>query len=65
MKKAIYFILAFALCSCAVLRTTTSEEFAKDVQKDIPFKVSDHRLLLNVSNAIKGRSELSVVTLKT
>ena len=41
MKRTIYYILALALCSCAVQRTTTSEEFAKDVQNDIPFKVSD------------------------
>ena len=41
MKRTIFYILTFALCSCAVQRATTSEEFAKDVQKDLPFKVSD------------------------
>ena len=41
MKSPIYYILALALCSCAVQRATTSEEFVRDVQKDIPFKVSD------------------------
>ena len=126
MKRTLFYILAFALCSCAILRTTTNEEFAKDVQKDLPFKVSemkavsghdntysfrsdayisllpdyevdsegngrtfgyvyvlqsetarysdsgtfhwdvsDHRLLLNVSDAVEGMSELSVETLNT
>ena len=41
MKRTIFYILAFALCSCAVQRPTTSEEFAKDVQKDIPFMVTE------------------------
>ena len=40
MKRTVFYILAFALCSCAVQRPTTSEEFVRDVQKDLPFKVS-------------------------
>ena len=54
MKSPIYYILLLALCSCAVQRATTSEEFVRDVQKDLPFKVSD---------AIEGMSEFSVMTL--
>ena len=57
MKRTIYFILAFALCSCAVQRTTTSEEFAKDVQKDIPFKVSDLKAVSNHDNTYSFRSD--------
>ena len=41
MKRTFFYIVLLALCSCAVQRTTTSEEFAKDVQKDIPFKVNE------------------------
>lgn len=50
MNRVLIFIsIAFAFCSCAVQRATTSDEFAKDVQSDLPFKVS----------------ELSVTTLNT
>lgn len=41
MKRTIFYILAFVLCSCAVQRAITSDEFVKEVQKDIPFKVSE------------------------
>ena len=41
MKRTIFYIFAFALCSCAVQRPTTSEEFVKEVQKDIPFKINN------------------------
>ncbi len=50
MKRAIYYILAFALCSCAVQRATTSDEFAKDVQKDLPFKVTELKAVSNRAN---------------
>ena len=105
MKRTVFYILILALCSCAVQRATTSEEFVRDVQKDLPFKVSElkavsghdntysfrsdgyigllpdyevdsdsgtfhwdvsnPKLLLNVSDAIEGMSELSVKTLNT
>ena len=57
MKRAIYYILAFALCSCAVQRTTTSEEFVRDVQKDLPFKVSELKAVSNHDNAYSFRSD--------
>ena len=42
MNRVLFFIaIAIAFCSCAVQRPTTSEEFVRDVQKDIPFKVSE------------------------
>ena len=57
MKRAIYYILAFTLCSCAVQRTTTSEEFAKDVQKDIPFKVNELKAVSGRENTYLFRSD--------
>lgn len=57
MKRTIFYILAFAFCSCAVQRTTTSEEFAKDVQKDIPFKVSGLKAVSNHDNTYFFRSD--------
>ena len=57
MKRTIFYILAFALCSCAVQRTTTSEEFTKDVQKDLPFKVTDLKAVSNHDNTYAFRSD--------
>ena len=57
MKGTIYYILAFAFCSCAVQRTTTSEEFTKDVQKDIPFKVNDLKPVSGHDNTYSLRSD--------
>ena len=57
MKRAIYYILAFALCSCAVQRATTSDEFAKDVQKDLPFKVTELKTVSNHDNTYSFRSD--------
>ena len=57
MKRTIFYILVFALCSCAVQRTTTSEEFAKDVQKDLPFKVSELKKVSNHDNTYSFHSD--------
>ena len=57
MKRTIFYILAFVLCSCAVQRATTSEEFAKDVQKDIPFKVSGLKAVSGHDNTYSFRSD--------
>ena len=57
MKKNIYYILAFALCSCAVQRATTSEEFVRDVRKDIPFKVSELKVVSGRENTYLFRSD--------
>ncbi|MBQ7381602.1 MAG: hypothetical protein IJV61_01035 [Paludibacteraceae bacterium] len=57
MKRTIFYILAFALCSCAVQRLTTSVEFAKDVQKDIPFKVSDLKAVSGHDNTYSFHSD--------
>ena len=57
MKRAIYYILAFTLCSCAVQRPTTSDEFAKDVLRDIPFKVTELKAVSNHDNTYSFRSD--------
>ena len=57
MKRTIFYILVLALCSCAVQRPTTSEEFAKDVQKDIPFKVSELKKVCNHDNTYSFHSD--------
>ena len=57
MKRTIFYILAFALCSCAVQRATTSEEFAKDVQKDIPFKVNELKAVSGHDNTYSFHSD--------
>ena len=57
MKRTIFYILLLALCSCAVQRTTTSEEFAKDVQKDLPFKVTELKAISNHDNTYSFRSD--------
>ena len=57
MKRTIFYILAFTICSCAVQRTTTSEEFTKDVQKDLPFKVSELKKVSNHDNTYSFRSD--------
>ena len=63
MKRTIFYILAFALCSCAAQRTTTSEEFAKDVQKDLPFKVSDLKAVSGHDNTYSFRSDAYIALL--
>ena len=57
MKSPIYYILALALCSCAVQRPTTSEEFVRDVQKDLPFKVSGLKAISNHDNTYSFHSD--------
>ena len=58
MNRVLIFIsIAFALCSCAVQRATTSDEFAKDVQKDLPFKVSELKAVSGRENTYLFRSD--------
>ena len=58
MNRVLFFIsMAFALCSCAVQKTTTSEEFVRDVQKDLPFKVSELKKVSNHDNTYSFRSD--------
>ncbi len=58
MNRVLFVIsIAFALCSCAVQRATTSEEFAKDVQKDIPFKVNELKAVGGRENTYSFRSD--------
>ena len=58
MNRVLFFIsMAFALCSCAVQRATTSDEFAKDVRKDIPFKVTDLKAVSGRENTYLFRSD--------
>jgi len=58
MNRVLFFIsMAFALCSCAVQRTTTSEEFVRDVQKDLPFKVSGLKAVSGRENTYSFRSD--------
>lgn len=57
MKRTVFYILAFTLCSCAVQRTTTSEEFVRDVQKDIPFKVNELKAVSGHDNTYSFRSD--------
>ena len=57
MKRTIFYILAFVLCSCAVQKPTTSDEFAEDVQKDLPFKVSELKAVSNHDNTYSFRSD--------
>ncbi len=58
MNRVLFFIsIALAFCSCAAQRTTTSDEFAKDVQKDIPFKVSELKAVSGHDNTYSFRSD--------
>ena len=57
MKRTIFYILVLALCSCAVQRATTNEEFVRDVQKDLPFKVSGLKAVSNHDNTYSFRSD--------
>ena len=58
MNRVLFFIsIAFALCSCAVQRSTTSEEFVRDIQKDIPFKVNELKKVSNHDNTYSFRSD--------
>ena len=57
MKRTVFYILAFALCSCAVQRPTTNEEFVRDVQKDLPIKVSGLKAVSNHDNTYSFRSD--------
>ncbi len=60
MKRTIYCIVVLALCSCAVQRATTSEEFAKDVQKDLPFKVTKLKAVSGHDNTYSFRIDAYV-----
>ena len=57
MKSPIFYILTFVLCSCAVQRATTSEEFVRDVQRDLPFKVSELKAVSGRENTYLFRSD--------
>ncbi len=57
MKRTLFYILLFTLCSCAVQRATKSEDFARDVRKDIPFKVSELKTVSNHDNTYSFRCE--------
>ncbi|MBR1564338.1 MAG: hypothetical protein IJ650_03230 [Paludibacteraceae bacterium] len=58
MNRVLFFIsIAFALCSCAVQRSTTSEGFVRDIQKDIPFKVNELKKVSNHDNTYSFRSD--------
>jgi len=58
MNRVLFFIsMALTLCSCAIQRPTTSEEFAKDVQKDIPFKVNELKAVSGHDNTYSFRSD--------
>ena len=57
MKRTVFYILILAFCSCAVQRPTTSEEFVKDVQKDLPFKVSKLKAVSGRENTYLFRSD--------
>ena len=57
MKRTVFYILVLALCSCAVQRATTSEEFVRDVQKDLPFKVSGLKAVSNHDNTYSFHSD--------
>ena len=57
MKRTILYILALALCSCAVQRATTSAQFAADVQRDMPFKVSELKAVSNHDNTYSFRCD--------
>lgn len=57
MKRTFFYIVLLALCSCAVQRPTTSVEFAKDVQNDIPFKVTELKAVSGHDNTYSFRSD--------
>ena len=58
MNRVLFFIaIAIALCSCAAQRPTTSEEFVRDVQKDLPFKVTDLKAVSGHDNTYSFRSD--------
>ena len=57
MKRTIFYILVLALCSCAVQRATTSEEFVRDIQRDLPFKVSGLKAVSGHDNTYSFRSD--------
>ena len=57
MKRTVFYIVLLTLCSCAVQRATTSEEFVRDVQKDLPFKVTDLKAVSNHDNTYSFHSD--------
>ena len=57
MKRTVFYIVLLTLCSCAVQRATTSEEFVRDVQKDLPFKVSELKKVSNHDNTYSFHSD--------
>ena len=57
MKRTIFYILLLAFCSCAVQRATTSEKFVRDVQKNLPFKVSELKAVGGHDNTYSFHSD--------
>ena len=58
MNRVLFFIsMVFALCSCAVQRATTDEEFVRDVQKGLPFKVNELKAVSGHDNTYSFRSD--------
>ena len=57
MKRIVFYIVLLALCSCAVQRATTSDEFVRNVQKDLPFKLSELKKVSNHDNTYSFRSD--------
>ncbi len=57
MKRTVFYIVLLALYACAMQRPTTSEEFAKDVQKDLPFKVSELKAVSGHDNTYSFHSD--------
>ncbi len=51
MKRIIFLIvITCAVCSCAVQKATTDEEFVSEIQKDMPFKASKLAAVSNCDN---------------
>ena len=58
MNRVLFVLsIAFAFCSCAVQRATMSEEFVRDVQKDLPFKVTELKAVRGHDNTYSFRSD--------
>ena len=58
MKKVLWLIAIACLgCSCVVQRATTSNEFAKDVRMDLPFKISQLDTVNGLDNTFSFRSD--------
>lgn len=57
MKRTVFYILILAFCSCAVQRAMTSKEFVRDIQRDLPFKVSGLKAVSGRENTYLFRSD--------